>query len=370
MPSIQKKLINKDVFFTDPLLNVYDYQAGHNRFEQILQAIVDEDIDSLKNILDSHPGYIQLLIKKPQKNHFIESQLIKGLTFNIIENPLLFAVKRKQMGIPNHPGVIETLLHYLDKSEKDLDIEERKQLLDIKTEALTSWTNYTYGINEQSIDTIIIPPQYQSYLQSLIDIFNQETFPNGVNFKDLSPRTESALNDLLNKLVPEQAVKIDDYLDVDLFLYAAYNLYANNLNRFQSWDKQDAFCIRVLGLIQSAQRRQTAEIFCQGLYAVVVHNAKINTPTNLKLSYTTGTIDFYHSHRNSRENLGFDYVAGSWEGLAEPRGVGIRMVSRSGAWQLFRKMLKKREQNFQALKMQFEPCQITEQEQSHFSLKC
>jgi hypothetical protein len=68
----------------------------------------------------------------------------------------------------------------------------------------------------------------------------------------LSEPTESALLSLLNLLVPKQAVKLDGCIDVELLFLALYKAYTSNSAIFNNnWAKQDALCIRVIGLIES-----------------------------------------------------------------------------------------------------------------------
>src|SRR3990167_5591964 len=105
-------------------------------------------------------------------------------------------------------------------------------------------------------DKIVIPEKYANIAKSLIDVFKEETFPNAT----LSEKTESALSSLFNMLLPEQAVKLDDYLDIELLLLAVYQAYRDNFGAFQDWQQRNAFCIRTMGLIHSVLGPETAKI--------------------------------------------------------------------------------------------------------------
>ena len=174
---------------------------------------------------------------------------------------------------------------------------------------------------EMHNDEIVIPLEYAAYLESLIDVFANETFPNGTAIDSpLREQTEEALNWFRKITLPNKAVKLDDdALDPELFLYAFYKLYANHFNRFQNWDQRDHFCIKVGGWIQSLLTPETAKIFCEGLYYVVEENRAISQRAeDLKLAAGES---FYRSSLDSLSALGGKYLCGAWG-----RGSGGRLV--------------------------------------------
>ncbi len=247
------------------------------RMPKFLHAVADNDTKTVREMLDVNP---ELLIIEPPKNLVIESKLTWNKFY--AEKALTMAVKRKQL------KMIELLFPYYDKLEQTDAVNEAK------AEALAAWSLYD--------DEIVIPEQYTLYLQSLIRVFSEE-----VNFPEamLSEKTEKALHTLLNILLPKKAVKLDDYIDVELFLYAAYTAYQVNIKQLHNWTQRAAFFIHVIGLIHSVQIPETAEILCEGLYFVTNKNIQkiCDRAAALKL---LGDRPFYPSSRESGTGLGRD----------------------------------------------------------------
>jgi hypothetical protein len=152
-----------------------------------------------------------------------------------------------------------------------------------------------------------------------------------------------ALSQFRDMLLPEHAVNLDNYFDIELLLYAAYKLYNDRFNDFQHWQQRDAFCIGVIGFIQSLVTPETAKIFCEGLYYVVEENRKIKArATLLKL---LDEESFYHSSRESRSGLGFDFIC-EWRG-----GAGRNSSSHVSMTEiLWKSYVKQKQQNFETLR--------------------
>ena len=249
----------------------------------------------------SHPQIIpELLLLDPQYSFTIESKLTWQTFY--AENPLKMAAKRKQI------NMIECLLHYYRNLKPITKVVD-----DAIAESLSAWKCYEMQKNVNGIDEIIIPPEYTSYLESLVEVISRETFPYGRLSKDnnkLSEETEFALSTLLNILIPKKAVKLDDYLDVELFLLAAYKVYRDE-NVLKDENKWDAFCIRVIGLILSVLPPETAEIWCESLNKVV---DAITAKKEIKISDDAHNhklkdgSSFYRFCRDSRVGQGFDFL--------------------------------------------------------------
>ncbi len=299
--------------------------ANRVTFAIFLQAVMDDDIETVKKCLDAEPD---LISGQPDKNLVIESKLTWQKFY--AESALTMAVKRKQI------KMIELLLPYYDK------LEQTEDVIKVKTEALSAWVFYETKKNAQNEDEIIIPEDYAAYAQSLIEAFKEESFPHGIpgyagvpmNIA-LSEKTDSALESLFNLLLPKKAVKLDNYIDPELFLLALYKTYRGNFNAFQNWEQRDAFCIRMIGLAQNVLSPETAKIFCEGLYYVVEENRKISGRADSLKLLDGGT--FYRPSRASRSGFGFEYFAeadgaiamdgaGGW---AESRRFGKSMSSKS-----------------------------------------
>jgi len=269
--------------------------------KELLQAVADGDTNAICNILrEHHKIESELLLLDPQYSFTITSKL----TFQTFyaENPLKMAAKRKQL------NMIDFLLkNYYEK------LEPTKVVDDAIAESLSAWKCYEMKKDVNGIDQIIIPKEYITYFESLVEVISKETFPYGRLSKDnnkLSEETELKLSELLDRLIPKQAVKLDDYLDVELFLLAAYTVYRdeNVLNDDKKWD---AFCIRVIGLILSVLSPEPSEIWCEGLDKVVVAitaNKEIKISENAHNHKLKDGSPFYRSSRDSREGQGFDFL--------------------------------------------------------------
>jgi hypothetical protein len=114
-------------------------------------------------------------------------------------------------------------------------------------------------------------------------------------------------------LLPEKAVKLDDYFDIELLFYAVCKMYDEQFNVFADWNQRQAFCIRVMGIIQSVLPPETAKALCEGLYYVMEENRPVGElAASLKLK---GGQSFYRPSRDSHVGLGFEYLCGALLGV-------------------------------------------------------
>lgn len=265
-----------------------------------LQAVIDGDEKTVAELLDKNP---ELLMVKPPKDLVIESRHT-WQRFNP-EDALLMAVKRKQL------GMIKLLLPYYDKPE------QTEEVINAKERALSAWSFYEMHMNNQNEEEIVIPREYVSYANALVDVFTRETFPNGIPglngnpwYMRLSDETELALTSLFNRLLPEKAVNAN-YLDVELALFTAYKIYGAKFNTFQNWVQRDAFCVRVIGLIQGVLAPEEARIVCGGFLNFMRALRNKQEPeisekaAEFKLKDST---DFYRDSRLSHSGLGFEFL--------------------------------------------------------------
>ena len=306
-----------------------------------LQAVVDDDREKVKALLEEYP---QLLLVKPGENYpnlVIESKLTWQQFY--AEDALTMAVKRKQI------KMIELLLPYYDKLEQTEDVIKAKE------EALAAWKPYKIQKNE-----IVIPQEYAALAQSLIDVFKEETFPNGVPGANgiamnvaLSEETELALSSLLNILVPKKAVKLDEHIDEELLLLALYQAYIENFAAFNNdWNKLDALCIRLMGLTQSALIPETGEIICEGLIDIVtaIQNGEVKeiSPDASAHRLKSGK-DLYRSSRDSRSGSGFDFLCDIYAGggpTAWPVGLSATSMGALPLADFFEKTMSSKSNQF------------------------
>lgn len=291
------------------LHSIFQPPMNEIAYKILAQAVIDDDRKTIKKLLDSNPS---LVFYTPSKGIEIESQLT-WQRFYLTENVLTIAAKRKQI------GVLEFLHSYCDQIKPTNNIDTAAA----RTEALSAWT--LYEMQTKGEKEIVIPKDYADYAQELIDVFKKETFPGG----KLSDDTEVALVSLFDRLLPEKAQKLDDYSDPELLLLAVYRAYRDNFTSFNyNWNQLDAFCIRVIGLIQSVQTPGTAKIICEGLDEVVSAEEK-----GIKKEISQRAMEhklkggqaFYRSSRDSLTGLSSDYFVGIYGRLAyAPLTVGWR----------------------------------------------
>lgn len=267
-------------------------QKIHARLMPIfLQAVIDDNRMKISELLDKNP---ELLLVKALRGIEIESQYTWLKIDAENEDALSIAAKRKQI------KMIELLLPYYDK------LEQTEEVIKAKADALSAWKAYEMQKNEETDeDEIVIPREYADYAQSLIKVFKEETFPNGVKGK-FSEKTEDALKLLFDILLPKKATKLDDYIDPELLLLALYKAYRDQFRTFQNWEQRDAFCVRMIGLAQSVLSPETAKIFCEGLYYVVEENRGISARAKA-LKLLDGE-SFYRASRESLTGLGFEFL--------------------------------------------------------------
>lgn len=293
-------------------------RAFHGLFKTVLpkrkiiqllsQAVIDDDRKAVVKIATARPDLLlQLLIGMP-KGFDIESKYTFQ-KFNLEdENILTVVVKRKQI------KMIETLLSCFAK------LKQTDHVWKMIAKALSQWSFYELRKNQKGIDEIVIPEEYASYAQSLIKVFNAEAFPNGVKGQ-WSKKTELAHLTLFNRLLPEQAVKLDDYPDMELFLLAFYRAYYDKFGVHRNMIQRDAFCILVIGLIQSVLTPETAKILCASLVNIVTalemgEKYELNKEAN-EHKLRDGT-RFYRLARDLDSGLGRDFLVNLYGVAREP----------------------------------------------------
>lgn len=259
-----------------------------------LQAVIDDDREKVLLMLDKHP---ELLLQLPNEKLIIKSRHTWQQFY--AEDALIMAVKRKQI------EMIKIILPYYDK------LPQTDEVKIAKAKAMSAWTNYDIRINVRGKYSILVPPEYDNFMQSLVDAFLQESFPNGTALNSkLSDLTEDALRNFRNRMLPLSPVKLDDYFDPELMLYVAYRAYEYNRDLFKTCIQRDHFCVKVIGFIQSVLSPETAKIFCEALQGVVDKNKPISDcAKSLKLTYSK--LSFYRSSQFSTTGLGFDYLCGT-----------------------------------------------------------
>jgi len=257
-------------------------------YQQLMQHIIDDEYEVVQKILISKP---YLLLQKPKKNFIIESKKTWQI-FHVIEKPLSFALKRCQSGI------IKVILPFFDILEKN------KVVMNAKKEIFWQWT--VREISEEEIN------QYKNILTNVVNVIAQEDFINGFDgdrlFDRINDETRFMFNAFLNKLLPSDAVTIDDYFDINLLLKVAYKVYISFFYTLNN-DQRDFYAVSVIGLILSLLNPERGKIFCEGLYSVVHDNDLISDRAN-SLMLADEQTSFYRSSRDSLAGHGYDFLVG------------------------------------------------------------
>jgi len=280
-----------NLFFEQPLAN--------RMLVTLCQAVLDDHREQARKIINTNPNLLCI----PLPNVIIESKFTFQRFYDV--SPLMIAVKRRQ---------IEMMKLMIECCDQSLEV---KQATLAKSKILFAGSLYPTQLNAEGKEEIVIPPNYAKFAKELIDVFSEEGFVGG----KLNEKTTLALQLLFNTLLPNEAVKLEDYLDVELFLLALYQAYYDHFNTFQNWDQRDAFCIRVIGLVQSVLSPETAKIFCEGLDDVVtaLSNGKERKLSEQALKHLLkdGTA-FYRLSRYSQAGQGANFLCGIYA-----RGFGV-----------------------------------------------
>jgi hypothetical protein len=291
---------------------------------RLLQAVIDDQQSKVSNLLEQNP---RLLLTKAPRGLKIQSRYT-WLTIDAEhEDALSIAVKRKQI------KMIELLLSYYEK------LPQIDQVITAKQDALSAWKKYVV-ITSANKNQIVIPKEMDDAANRLITLFKNENFPHGVPGENnigfdvrLSEITEQALGQLLDRLAPKKAIKLDQHLDAELFLLAAIKAYCKNFESFNyDWTKIETCCIRLIGLIQSTLTPETAKIWCKGLYYAVKPNER--NPKRRKYSPLQYQLEsgesFYRASRDSRSGNGYDFLCGlfslSDNGIA--RAISVELIEK------------------------------------------
>lgn len=302
------------------LHSIFQQSLSELAYKKLAQAVIDDDRVTMKKLLDNNPS---LVLFVPSKGVEIESQLT-WQRFYLIENVLTIAAKRKQI------DVLDFLKSYCDHIKPLNNVDP----ITARTDALSAWTCYEMQTNEKNEEKIVIPKEYADLAQELINVFKKETFPGGKP----GDITEIALVSLFDRLLPEKAQKLDDYLDPELLLLAVHQAYRDNFASFNYNGQQiDAVYIRIIGLIESIQTPETAKIICAGLGDCISNEKRMQEEISLRAReyQLKGGQPFYRSGRRSHDGVGSSYFAGIFGRATEGRPSPAVREGTPSLWEIF-----------------------------------
>jgi hypothetical protein len=257
----------------------------------LLRAVVDDKKEIVKKILDTRP---ELLLEEP-RNLVIESKFTWQK---------FCAKKALKMALMRHQvGMVELILPYFKVLEERGDIEEGRK------EALRQWDEVDVAISKQE-------ENLDDFIQPLITMISKETFPNGSEgdrlIDRISEETKASLSAFIKTILPDEAITLDNYVDVEKLLIATYKAYYDaRFNTFQNWNQRDLFCIGVIGFLQSVQNPELAKAFCESLYYVVEEKRPISARAE-SLKLFDNKTSFYRSSRDAHSGVGSDWLIGRW----------------------------------------------------------
>lgn len=270
--------------------------------KELLQAVVDDEREQVKKILDVNPLLLQ---KTPEKDTVIESKCT-WQRFHA-EKAFEMACKRGQF------KMIKLMLPYF------------KKLKNGSGEALRQWKIKEVN-NERN-------EMYKQKVRSMAETISRETFPNGAEGSRLidkvSEETKKALVEFRNELLPKDPITLDNYPDVEQLLFDSYEIYRDVFeSKPQNENKKSLFSISVIGFIQSILIPELGKAFCFGLESVVNNHQEIPEPYELlerfkqevqrgeaiatviseidNLRMKDGTF-FYRTDCDTQQGLGFDF---------------------------------------------------------------
>lgn len=267
----------------------------HITFKKLIESILDNNISEVKVILDKYP---ELLIYNQFQNLEVQSKCSWHKFY--AEKPLTMVThpNRKQL------VMMRILLPYFYK------LEQKGILKSARDEILSQW------VFPDSYDLLADTNSYQIYIEWLVHLFSRESFPHGFNMDRLSDTTENALNELYRMLLPTNTIKLDDYVDVEQLLYITCKTFKDRWKDFGTWNHREAFCIRVIGLLQSLVSRETAHIIRSGFAKIFIYKDKtIPTDTDGPIVFSTGET-FFHKSPTARSGIGYQFMS-DWSGQAD-----------------------------------------------------
>ncbi len=281
---------------TEPLQQAFEMNYAMVLLESLelsclAQAIVDDDRDTVKSMLDLKP---ELLLFQPD---VIVTSQYTGQQFSVDGNFLGLACRRRQIEMVK---IIKSAFERLQQNEAEI-IEINK----MRDEGLSEWVEYATDNNGQ----IKVPRSYQCFINHIILVCNPVNFPVDRNGNQiLNSRVEEVMEIAYENVIQDFVLTKKNHWDVEMLLYAAYKTYEATPCPLETIELRQLFCIRMIGLLQSILSPETAKIFCFGLNNSI-KTTQINSKANQLI--TSDNHRFYDAHNSARSSCGFKYFIGT-----------------------------------------------------------
>lgn len=323
--------IKTDPQLPDPLrhsmMDVYHPRLMQMMWD-LLQSVIDDNSEKVKAILDLSP---ELLLLDPASLGVteIESQLTwqKFLT----EKPFIMVQKLKRL------EMTRTMLPYFEKLVpiKDMKAVDAK---DEKSEAEKQWVipKLLDSKVEEQQNNKLQEKYIEDYFNALIatiisdnrvtvdSVRNSETQLSEASIKNLDEKTNQALQNFRDILLPNRAIAIDKYFDIEQLLIAAYKVYEKRFGDFKNWHQRDLFAVCVVSFILSVAPPPLAKVYCESLVDVVDSNKPLGEKA-LAFKLQDGR-SFYRSSRDSHSGAGFTFLCGIYASADAPLGCRCRFL--------------------------------------------
>lgn len=254
---------------------------------ELLQAVLDENEVKVKLMLDKNPA---LLMRTPKQNLIIESQLTWQRVY--AEKAFELAIYRRQL------TMIHVMLPYFILLEKMGLCENGAR------EALAQWQNCQMNVK----DKVQQKKQYTTKIEKLIHLIVKQNVvhTNGTRIIDtISDELAGALESFRKELSPKEGVRLQESIDLEMLLEAAYHVQIDNLSLLQNSDHRSLYCIGIIGFIQSLLIPSMAKSFCHGLDRVVDLPNQLSELAD-SFSLADGTY-YYRTSSEAKSGLGFDF---------------------------------------------------------------
>lgn len=265
--------------------------------KQLLQAMIDDDRPKVISILHAKP---ELLILEPADVGIKKIESKKTWQQFRTEKVFIMAQKLKRL------EMMKILLPFFK------NMSPIKKTNDIKEDT------------KQSTEIL----QIKNMNDLLLKLITTITSDNSIKINksdhalplDMNKDTELALETFRKRLLPDEAVAIDDYFDIEQFLIAAYKAYENHLSScehptiyFNNWPQRDVYAIFVIGFLQSLVSPEYGKIICEGLFNVAAENKKISDRSSTLTLINNRS--FYRASRNANSGLGFNFLCSLYNGI-------------------------------------------------------
>lgn len=306
---------------------------------ELVQAVIDDDFSTVDIILDFDP-----LLLKIEPSEFGITEVESQLTWQRFKTENVFIMAQKLHRLK----IMETMLPHFEKLEQARETKCNYQ--DLQTEVMQQWIMPSFNANRGMMRFDKLQEEYiETYFLPLINTIAEDKvvgIDEHVNANTvIDVKTELELEAFRKKILPNEAVAIDNYVDIEVLYIAANKAFDLHDKKCNHWGQKHIYTQRVIGFIQTLLSPEPAMIYIgQGIYpASIVQDV---TPQILKLRPDNRSM--YRSSRSDRSHIGFNaYIQ-----LSEVTGARPSPID---GWKIFKERYLFRQAAIDKLKQQVYP---------------